>query len=81
MKKHKKLQPEERDRIAIMRAKNFSIRSIARKLNRSPSTISEEINRSKDVEDEEYIAIHAQYLSEQRMKNSHKRSILKNEKL
>lgn len=81
MKKHKKLQPWERDKIAVMRAKKFSEREIARKLDRSPSTISEEINRSKDIKEEEYIAIHAQYLSEQRMKNSHRRNLLKNEKL
>lgn len=81
MKKHKKLQPYERDQIAIMRAKKRSIRSIARELNRSPSTISNEIQRSKDIIESEYIAIHAQYLSEERMKNSHKRKPLKNENL
>ncbi|MBU0975290.1 MAG: helix-turn-helix domain-containing protein [Patescibacteria group bacterium] len=67
MKKHKKLQSWERDKIAIMRAKKKSIRQIARRLKRSPSTISDEVDRGKDKTEEEYVAIHAQYLSEQRM--------------
>jgi len=40
------IQPNERDKIAFYLAKKLSIRMIARKLNRSPSSISDEINRN-----------------------------------
>lgn len=80
MRTHKKLKPEERDQIAILQAQGKSMREIARRLNRSPSTISDELQRGKDSK-EEYVAIHAQYLSEERKKHSHKRLPLKNERV
>ena len=40
------IQPHERDKIAFYLAKKLSLRMIAKKLNRSPSSISDEINRN-----------------------------------
>ena len=43
---HSKLKPYERGRIALLIAKGFSLRNIARSLNRSVSTISDEVKRN-----------------------------------
>jgi IS30 family transposase len=48
MKKRKKITPQERDKIAVWHAKEISIREIARRLERSPSSISREIKRNYD---------------------------------
>ena len=42
-KQHQKIQPLERDKIAIWLAQNVKVREIARRLNRSPGSISDEI--------------------------------------
>ena len=70
------IQPKERDRIAILFASGVSLRSIARTLDRSVSSISEEIKRNSYGN--EYSAIHAQRLASNRKNNSHHRHPLKN---
>jgi len=37
---------DEREEIALLRAQNFGVREIARRLERSPSTISRELRRN-----------------------------------
>lgn len=80
MKKHKKLGPKERDQIALLKAKGNSVREIAKKLKRSPSTISEEIIRNGGLKCE-YIAIYAQCMADERKENSYKRPLLKNSRV
>jgi IS30 family transposase len=47
MKKRGKLTKEERIELSILREKEYSLRSIAKAMNRSPSTISRELTRNK----------------------------------
>ena len=54
---HKKLSPEERDMIAVMRGRGESLRGIAMMLARSPSTMSDEVKRNS-LKSGEYVAIH-----------------------
>ena len=73
---HKKIQPNERDKIAIWFAQNIKIREISRRLGRSPSSISEEIKRNSF--NGHYVAIHAQAKTEKRVKKARARHPLKN---
>jgi IS30 family transposase len=77
MNKHKKLQPEERDRIALWVAQEISQREIARRLSRSPSSIHAELqrNRYQGV----YISIYAQNRTEERRQAANRRNPLKSE--
>lgn len=65
----------EREEIAKCRAQGYSIRGIARKLKRSPSTISREINRNA-FEPEQYSPIIAQRLYFLKRKNCGRKKIL-----
>ena len=57
MKDNKHLSIEERSKISILQSSDESVRSIARILGRSPSTISRELNRPQvDKFIENYIA-------------------------
>ena len=76
MKKVYKLQPEERDLIAIWRSNNISVRQIANRLERNPSTISRELSRNRWQKD--YVSIHAQSLAKKRKANAGRRHPLKN---
>lgn len=49
MKSSRHLSSEERDRITILQGEGLSIRTIAKELGRSPSTISRELNRPQAV--------------------------------
>lgn len=80
MRKHWKLRPEERDRIAILKAKGFSVRAIAKELDRSPSTISDEIKKNGGLKCE-YVSIYAQCSADERKENSYKRPVLKNRRV
>ena len=77
MKKVNKLSAQERDLIAIWHGQKVSIRQIAARLNRQPSTISREIKRNI-FKGKYYVAIHAQYITEQRKSLAGKRHPLKN---
>jgi len=74
-----KITPEERDRIAFLLASKTSLRSIAKVLGRSVSSISEEVKRNS-VEGK-YTSINAQRLSEKRNRSSRKTNPLKNPKM
>ena len=75
---HKKLSPDERDLIALLRGKGESNRSVATMLGRSPSTISDELKRNS-LKSGEYVAIHAQGRADERRLKGRKRHPLKDE--
>jgi len=75
---HTKLTDEDRDKLARWQAQNVSMREMARRLNRSVSSISDEFKKGGQV-DGEYIAIRAQRLAEERKANSYRRHPLKND--
>ena len=75
-KQHQKIQPLERDKIAIWLAQNVKVREIARRLNRSPGSICDEIKRNSFHG--HYVAIHAQAKAEKRVAQARHRHPLKN---
>src|SRR5512147_2147382 len=75
MRAHRKLTSQERDKIAYWYAVGESLREMARRLGRSPSSISEEIKRNKV--DGRHHSIRAHQASEARRQNSHKKYVLK----
>ena len=77
MKGHTKLQPSERDKIAILKAQGCGVNEIVKRLKRSKSTISEELNVGTDIYGN-YVAIHAQSLSDIRKRQSYICHPLKN---
>ena len=80
MKSNKHLSLAERSRISVLQSSGESVRSIARILGRSPSTISQELNRVQaDKFRGNYIASTTHEKVQELWKNSHKRqkSILK----
>lgn len=79
MKKAPKLKPAERDELARLFSGGCSIRSTAKSLNRSPSTISRELRRNgfKGY----YVSIHAQALTSERKSQAGTRPPLKNKSI
>ncbi|HSW96401.1 MAG TPA: helix-turn-helix domain-containing protein, partial [Candidatus Saccharimonadales bacterium] len=75
MQKRNKLTEQERDEIAVLKVQGYSVRAIARKLQREHSTIIREIRRNRFGES--YNAIHAQRRAEQRKRDAGKRQPLK----
>jgi transposase, IS30 family len=75
MKTHRKLSSQERDKIAYWHAIGESVREIARRLQRSPSSISDELKQNKVAGI--YHSIHAQKATEARKVNLHKKYLLK----
>lgn len=82
MNKVAKLSSHERDLIAIWYGQKISIRQIAKRISRYPSTILREINRNscfdKFSHKEYYVAIHAQATTKDRKSLAGKRYPLKN---
>lgn len=74
-KHHTKLTAKERDLIAVWRGGKVAVREIARRLGRSPSTISDELKRNRYSNN--YIAIHAQAVTEKRKVEARRRHPLK----
>ncbi len=84
MKHHHKLASQERDKLAYWHATGISIREIARRLGRSPSTICDELKRNTVVEvgrggevKKIYHSIHAEKATQHRRRNSHKKYLLR----
>jgi len=71
------LLPNERDRIAHLRAQGVSVNEIARQLRRDPSTISRELSRNKSSVYDVYLAHRAQTRAEERKSHAHCRLRLK----
>jgi IS30 family transposase len=76
MKKHHKITPSERDQIAWWFVNGVSLREIAKRLNRSPSTISAEMKRNST--DGKYWPYEANKIAEARTHNQHRKYLLKN---
>jgi IS30 family transposase len=74
MNKHNKITALERDQIAWWLACGITIREMARRLGRSPSSISEELKRNKD--DGVYGSIKAHQAAQARKRNSHQKYLL-----
>ncbi len=66
---------DERELTRVMKAQGFSIRAIARMLNRSPSTVSREFKRNQKA-DVTYFANHADMLYNKIRLNCGKKPIL-----
>lgn len=75
-KRHCKLTAIEREKIAIYLSQKLSKRSIAKKLDRSDSSIRDEVKRNRFGD--YYVAVHAQARSEKIKSKSSKRHPLKN---
>lgn len=80
MKRTNKLTASERDLIAIWKAEGKSIRLIAKRLSRCPSTICDEIHRNL-YEGEYYISNYAQRQTEKRRMTANRRNPLKDRKV
>src|SRR5918996_1229018 len=74
MNKHNKITASERDQIAWWLASGVTIREMARRLGRSPSSISEELKRNKV--DGVYGSIKAHQAAEARKRHSHQKYLL-----
>ncbi len=79
MKGKPKISPKERDQIALLLAEKTTLRTIARILGRSVSSISEEVKRNSV--NGIYSSIAAQSLSENRNNFSRKTNPLKSSKV
>lgn len=83
MKHHHKLSSQERDKLAYWHAIGISIREIARRLGRSPSTICDELKRNTVEEvgrggeiKKIYHSIRAEKAAQRRKRNSHSKYLL-----
>jgi IS30 family transposase len=74
MKKHHKITASERDQIAWWLACGITLREMARRLGRSPSSISQELKRNKV--DGLYGSIKAHQAAEARKRDSHQKYLL-----
>ena len=79
-KNHKKITPEERDKIAQWVSQKVGIREIARRLKRGHSSICAELKRNTHKE-AGYVAIHAQKLTDNRKLEARKRPPLKSKEI
>lgn len=75
MVRREKLTDIDRDQIAVLVSRGFGVREIGRALDREHSTILREIKRNRFGQN--YVAIHAQHLAEDRKSNAGKRHPLK----
>ena len=80
-KPYEHLSGEERDKIAVLRAKGFTIREIARRLKRNPSTLSRELKRNKSPTYNVYLAHRAHQRALERKKESVQRERIRNKKI
>ena len=76
MKEYEHLTIDEREEIAILRAKGLGMRAIGREINRSHSTVSREINKVEG----EYRATKAQAIYESNRRNSKRNIIFEEDK-
>jgi IS30 family transposase len=81
-KTYKHLSIEERDILAVLRSQGYSLRAIARCLDRSPGTISRELKRNAaPVNTGYYLSHRAQQRADTRKLESHRRQRLKNDRI
>ena len=80
--KYKHLTEEERDMIAVLKAKGISLSGIAQKIDRHKSTIFRELNRNAPPIHKGYYLSHkAQERAKKRWAATHKRERLKNQEV
>jgi len=72
--KYQQLSLDERYRIGALRHERLSLRKIAERLGRAPSTISREVRRNRYPTDGNYRALHADSITRTRRKNSRRNS-------
>jgi len=75
---YKQLSGEEREKIAILRAKGKTVRQIAKAINRNPGTISRELRRNKPPKYNGYMPLAAHKRAVKRKQLSGQRPLLKN---
>ena len=75
--KTRELTEKDRDNLALAKARGLGIRACSREIGRGISTVSEELKRGS-LPSGEYVAIHAQRLSQLRKANRQQREQLKN---
>lgn len=80
-KKYNQLSSEERDKIAILRAKGIPIGDIAKQIGRNKSTISRELNRNSTSIYNIYLPHRADERAKERKREAGKRDRLKNEQI
>jgi IS30 family transposase len=80
-KQYKHLSGEERDKIALLRAKGLKVREIARELARNPSTLSRELRRNKSPTYNIYLAHKAQLRSVKRKHVSVQRERIRDKRI
>lgn len=78
MKKYTRLNPQERDLLALWKAEHLSVRECARRMGRNVSSLSRELKRNS-WKGEHYVAIHAQGNADRReTEKAHGKKELKN---
>lgn len=81
-KTYEQLQEEERDLIAVLKGQGFSLRAMARRLGRNPSTLSRELRRNAPpVHRSYYLAHKAQARAEERIARGRRKKRLKDPRL
>ena len=81
-RKYKHLTEEERDMIAVLKAKGISLSGIAQKIGKHKSTIFRELNRNASPIHKGYYLSHkAQERAKNRWADTHKRERLKNQEV
>jgi transposase, IS30 family len=80
-KKYNQIKPEERDKIAVYLARNFTISDIARMLGRNRSSILREIKRNATAKRQSYTAMQAQKISDQRKSSANQHERIKDRRI
>lgn len=81
-KGYRQLSQEERDRLAVLKAKGRSVREIARLLGRNPGTISRELKRyARSDADDVYLATVAQREADRRRQSACRHPRLRDRKI
>ena len=81
-KTYKHLNSEERDLIAVLKSKGYSLRAMAKKLQRDPGTLSRELRRNAPPVHQGYYLSHkAHDRALKRNQESHQRARLKSAEL
>lgn len=78
---YKQLSCEEREKIAILRAKGKTVRQIAKAIGRNPGTISRELKRNKPPKYNGYMALAAHKRAVRRKRLAAQRPLLKNKQI
>src|SRR3989344_4912610 len=79
---YEQLKQEERDLIAVLKGQGLSLRAMAERLGRSPSTLSRELRRNAPpVHSGYYLAHKAQARAEERIARGRQRKRLKDPRL